>query len=521
MNKKRFFQNALLLIIFTFLLRLVFTAFRVVIANKVGAECMGLYQLTFAIYGISVTFATSGINFAATRLVTQALTSGKFSFKSVMTRCIVYSLFFSCAAMLIILIYAQPIGIYLLCDERCVLSLRAFAISLPFISVSSAISGYFYAVRNVSITLISRFIEQAAQIISFFILMHLVPQGNLEISCLCIVLSGAISEIFGGVFLIIYFFIKSHRQKSFKSRGIWKKIFEIALPSALGAYLKSGLQTIENVLIPVGFRKYGASKSTALEGYGMLCSMVMPVIFFPSFVLSSFSMLLIPEFTEAQTREKQNEINKAANLSIKLTLMFSLFVSANFIVFGKPLGEVLYSSHKAGVLIEIMAPLIPFMYLDSIADGMLKGLGEYNRVLAYSSIDTVVSIAMIYYIVPKTGLYGYIAVVYISTMLNAFLSIRRLLVVSKNRINILGDIALPFIFAFVSANASKLLGNLFSVQNNASSVTVLLCISILILVFMIAFSKGNVYVTFKTALSTVLSKKEKSHFKKQNCIEIS
>ena len=201
--------------------------------------------------------------------------------------------------------------------------------------------------------------------------------------------------------------------------------------------------------------------------------------------------------------------------------MFSLFVSANFIVFGKPLGEVLYSSYKAGVLIEIMAPLIPFMYLDSIADGMLKGLGEYNRVLAYSSIDTVVSIAMIYFIVPKTGLYGYIAVVYISTMLNAFLSIRRLLVVSKNRINILSDIALPFIFAFVSANASKLLGNLFLSQNDALSVAVLLCISILILALMIVFSKGNIYSTFKTASNAVLPKKEKSHFKKQNCIEIS
>ncbi len=521
MNKKRFFQNALLLIVFTFLLRLVFTAFRVVIANKVGAECMGLYQLTFAIYGISVTFATSGINFAATRLVTQAIASGKFSFKSVMTRCIVYSLLFSSLAMIVILVYAEPIAIYLLCDERCVLLLKALAISLPFISVSSAISGYFYAVRSVSVTLVSRFIEQAAQIISFFVFINLVPKGNIELSCLCIVLSGAVSEIIGGIFLIIYFFAKSNKEKSIKSNGIWNKILAIALPSALGAYLKSGLQTVENVLIPIGFRKYGASKSSALEGYGTLCAMVMPVIFFPSFVLSSFSMLLIPEFTEAQTKNKSREINKTSNLSIKLTLMFSLFVSANFIVFGKPLGEVLYSSDRAGALIEIMAPLIPFMYLDSIADGMLKGLGEYNRVLAYSSVDTVVSIAMIYFIVPKTGLYGYIAVVYISTMLNAFLSIRRLLVVSKNRINIFGDVVLPFVFAFVSANASKLLGNLFLIGIDALSVGILLCISILILAFLIVFSKGNIYLTFKTAISVVLPKKEKSNFKIEKRIEIS
>ena len=182
MNKKRFFQNALLLITFTFLLRLVFTAFRVAVANKVGAECMGLYQLTFAVYGISVTLATSGINFASTRLVTQAIASNKFSFKSVMTKCIVYSLFFSCTTMLLILLYAEPIAIYLLRDERCILSLKAFAISLPFISASSAVSGYFFAVRSVSVTLVSRFIEQASQIISFFILMQTMGiLGNLGI----------------------------------------------------------------------------------------------------------------------------------------------------------------------------------------------------------------------------------------------------------------------------------------------------------------------------------------------------
>ena len=73
MNKKRFFQNALLLIVVTFSLRLVFTAFRVAVANKVGAECMGLYQLTFAIYNISVTFATSGINFASSHLCGSAV----------------------------------------------------------------------------------------------------------------------------------------------------------------------------------------------------------------------------------------------------------------------------------------------------------------------------------------------------------------------------------------------------------------------------------------------------------------
>ncbi len=520
MNKRKFFQNAVMLIVITFFLRLVWTAFRILVSNRVGAECMGLYQLTFAIYNISVTFATSGINFAATRLVTQAIAQKKMSARAVMHRCVAYSLVFGTMALCIIFSFAEPIGIYLLCDERCVLSLKAFAVSLPFIALSSAVSGYFYAVRNVGITLFSRGFEQIVQIVAFIILMSFVPKGNLELSCLAIVVSAAISEILSSIFLWIAYAVSAKKETDQNKSGIWTKIFSIALPSAAGAYLKSGLQTVENVLIPLGFRKYGASRGAALEGYGMLCSMVMPVLFFPSFVLSSFSMLLIPEFTEAQTLCQNRDIQKTALLAVKLTLMFALFVSANFICFGRELGEALYKSSRAGALIETMAPLIPFMYLDSIADGMLKGLGEYNRVLAFSSIDTVVSITMIYFIVPKSGLYGYIAVVYVSTMLNAFLSIRRLLVVSKNKIHFLCDIVSPFVLALSAALFSKsLAGAWLCVQNYTFSIVILMSLSVAVLCIMIVISKGNIYKTFKTAFS-LLPRSRKRNFSSKRCIKI-
>ena len=249
----------------------------------------------------------------------------------------------------------------------------------------------------------------------------------------------------------------------------------------------------------------------------MLCSMVMPVLFFPSFVLSSFSMLLIPEFTEAQTLCKDRDIQKTSLLAIKLTLMFAIFVSANFICFGRELGEALYNSGRAGRLIEIMAPLIPFMYLDSIADGMLKGLGEYNRVLAYSSIDTVVSIAMIYFIVPKSGLYGYIIVVYVSTILNAFLSIRRLLVISKNRIQFLGDIMCPFILSLTAALFSKSFVKLWF---GSCSLVILISFSAVLLFFMIVISKGNAYKTFKTAFCLISPQVKKRNFNSKRCIKI-
>ncbi len=454
MQKGKFMSNAMWLTLTTFLLRLVFTGFRVAVSNKVGAECMGLYQLTFAIYGISLNVATSGINFAVIRLVSRAHALGKHSIKHIMLRALIYSAFFGTLAFLTVFLLSDKIALYWLFDERSALSIKIFAVSLPFISLSSALTGLFYSLGRVKVTLCSRVLEQVTEIILFFTLFNFVPKGNVEYACALITLSSCASEVVGAIFLaVVYAFFRETKKP--KEKGVFKELCHVSMSAAVGTYLKSGLQTLENTLVPVGFRKYGASKAEALSGYGILCSMVMPVFFFPSFVLSAFSMLLIPEFTRAQSLEKQKEIQKNTAFTVRLTLYFALFISANFIVFGKPLGNALYGIGKAGDLIEIMAPLVPFMYLDSIADGLLKGLGEYNRVITYSTIDTVVSILLILLTVSRLGLYGYILVVFVSTMLNSCLSCARLLKITDNKLSLWGDIVSVFALALSSALLSK------------------------------------------------------------------
>ena len=496
MQKEKFMTNAIWLTITTFLLRLVFTAFRVTVSNKVGAECMGLYQLTFAIYGISVNLATSGINFAVIRLVSRARALGKYSIKHIMKNAIVYSAFFGVLALLLVYIFADKIAIYWFFDERSALSIKIFAISLPFISISSALTGLFYSLDRVKITLCSRVLEQASQIILFFVLFHFVPKGNVQYACAAIVLSSALSEIIGAIFLaVVYVFFKENKKP--KEKGIFREMCSVSMSAAVGTYLKSGLQTLENTLVPAGFRKFGASQAEALSGYGILCSMVMPVIFFPSFVLTSFSMLLIPQFTRAQSLNKQKEIQKNTAFTVRLTLYFALFVSANFIVFGKPLGNVLYSATTAGDLIEIMAPLVPFMYLDSIADGLLKGLGEYNRVIAYSTIDTVVSIVLIILTVSRFGLYGYILVVFVSTMLNSCLSCARLLKITDNKLKLWGDIVSPLALALGSAMLSKGLVNVLEIGETVKLILALLVSGIAFVILLKMFCKSAYEILLK------------------------
>lgn len=516
MEKRRvFLQNALLTITVTLLLRLVFTAFRVSVSNRVGAECMGLYQLTFAVYNVSVTLATSGVQFAATRLVAQKFAhDGARSCGDVMRCCLLYSVAFGSLSMVLVYAFSEPIGVRLLSDRRTVASLRAFSVSLPFIAASSAVSGYFYAIRKVSLTVVARVLEQLVQIASFFAMMARITEKTVELSCCALVASTACSEIVSALFLLCFYFFRREENFRKKSVGIFGKVVSIAFSAAAGAYLKSGLQTVENVMIPAGFRRYGASESGALSGYGTLCSMVLPILMFPSIVPLSLAGLLIPEFTEAQERGRQAQIRRSAGLSIRLSMLFSLFVSTAFILYGRRLGRLLYHDAQAGAMMEMMAPLIPFWYIDQISDGILKGLGEYKRVLCYSSIDTVVSIIMIYFLVPRFGLYGYISVVYVSTMLNACLGIRRTLKLSQNKLQFRQDVLLPFLAALLSIGTVRIVTeSIFLKLPPAMALGLQLSLSLLLFLTVMMFSGGAMARDLHEMKKWIRCGGEKRHFR--------
>jgi stage V sporulation protein B len=70
MIKKGFIKNSLILTGFSLCMRISGVVFGMFIAAQVGAECMGLYQLTLSAFVFALTVATAGISVAVTRVLT-------------------------------------------------------------------------------------------------------------------------------------------------------------------------------------------------------------------------------------------------------------------------------------------------------------------------------------------------------------------------------------------------------------------------------------------------------------------
>ena len=72
-----YLKNAALLTGADVLLRLAGMGLRIYLANALGGEGMGLYQLVLAVYALFVTLATAGVSVAATRLMAEELARGR------------------------------------------------------------------------------------------------------------------------------------------------------------------------------------------------------------------------------------------------------------------------------------------------------------------------------------------------------------------------------------------------------------------------------------------------------------
>ena len=447
---RRYVRNALVLVGAALLMRSVSLAFNAYVSQKIGAEGMGLFALIMSVYGFAVTFATSGINLAVTRLIAEALGREKSGTVFViLRRAVLYALFFGGIASLALFFGAGAIGCNLLGDARTVPSLRLLACSMVPIALSSVFSGYFNAVRRVSRNAATQLFEQGVRIaLTVFGLLALAPQG-LEYACLALVGGSAIAEFCSFFFLFMQYLFDRHRHfrntRVPKNAKILPEMLRISLPVAASAYVRSGLVTLEHILIPFCLALAGGSREAALASYGVLHSMAIPLILYPSAVTSGFSGLLVTEMAESRARGEERRVRYMTERALSFTLIFGIGCAGIMLFFAPALGEMLYSSREAGRFIGLLAPLAVIMYMDTTVDSILKGLGYQVYSMGVNIADSLLSILLVRLLLPQLGADGYVLVVALAELFNFTCSILRLHRALGFRLSLLRHLAVPLL----------------------------------------------------------------------------
>lgn len=419
------------------LMRTIAMVFQVYVAGRIGAAGIGLYQLIMSVYLLATTLATSGIRLAATRLVAEQLGKGASQGARRATRCCLgYSALFGIGAMALLFRLAPMAGGWV-GDERSVLSLKILSLALPFLAGSSAMGGYFIA-RHQSVKLSA--IQLSEQIIrigcTVLALTRLVNLG-LEYACAALTLGMLASEIFSFTAQLIFLLADLKTIPKGKDvQPMLRPLLRITTPLSLSSYARSALSTIQHLLVPRGLRQFGGNAETALAAYGVIQGMSLPVLLFPAAVIIVIADLIVPELTEAQVQGRLHNLAYMLERLYRIGLLFAIGVGGVCFFYAAPLGNLIYHSADAASYIRMLAPLVPIMYMDTLVDGMLKGVGEYRANMRYNIIDAATGLLLVWGLVPRFGVDGYLFSIVATELLNFILSASRLARVTEFRLRL-------------------------------------------------------------------------------------
>ena len=426
---------------------------RVFISSRIGEEGMGVYQLISSAYFLFITLAHAGISATVTRRSAKKLSLGKSAGGEVAAG-VRLSLITGIFSALLMLVTAPPISRYWLADTRATYSLFTLSLSLPFVACCSVLSAYFTATRQVLYGCSAQLLEQVTRIAVSALAFYLTKSAPLGIMLSAVYFANTLSEAVSCLFLTAVY---SKNKPPFAKRESMSLIARQSMPIAASKLLSSALHTAENMLVPSALALYCGSRQAALADFGALKGMALPLMFFPFSFISALSTLLLPEIAQAGVTGGKSRTGALIDKTCSLTLTLSTLIAGLFFFNADLLGALIYKSERVSMIIRVLSPIIPFMYLDSICDGLLKGLNKQRQVLYNNCVDSGIRILLVLVTLRFTGIVGFLAIMVLSNILICMLNLRLLTKSAGLKIDFLRWFAVPFGCAGASAIVTNFL----------------------------------------------------------------
>ena len=415
-------KGTLLLTLSALALRGVGVLFHGYLAGVLGAEGMGLLQLVFTVGILAGTLGSSGSRVAVLQLASAARGRGdRHGLSAVLRGCLRYALAVSAAVAAALFVAAGPLSRGLLREERTTLALRIFAVFLPCTAVCGVLRSTFTACGRVRELVAADLLERLV-CVGLTILLLGMAGRDLRRVLGSVLLAGGLATCLS--LCVLFWLLKKDRLPRVRPD---RTVARVCVPLALNDYLRAGLGAVEQFLIPLGLGKH-SSPEAGLAAYGIIGAMVFPVLTLPEEMLFSLSDLLIAELSRLKARRDRRRLNALVKKSLACASLLAAATAAGLWFGGPAIGRLVFHSPAAGQMLRLFSPMVLFLYPDAMVDGLQKGLGQQLHLVRYNSITNVIDVVGLFTLLPRFGIWGYVATYVTSHLVNFFLSLRRLLV---------------------------------------------------------------------------------------------
>ena len=199
--KEKFIKSTIILVIGGLLTKVLGMVIKIITTRTVGVVGTGLYMLINPTFNLFITIASLSLPTAISKLVAEDVRNNK----KIVLGIIPIALIFDFLLIIIIFISANFIAGNLLQNENLFYPILAIAITLPFITTSSILRGYFFGKQKMFPHVLSNIVEQIVRIILITLITPYFLEKSLIFAVSFLVLTNVVSEI--ASILVFLFFI--------------------------------------------------------------------------------------------------------------------------------------------------------------------------------------------------------------------------------------------------------------------------------------------------------------------------
>lgn len=405
-------KGTIILTISSILAKIMGFFYKIFLSRIIGAEGLGIYQLTFPVYALCLTIAVSGIQTGISRCCSASLSSKSpekaytYFFSGLGTSCLI-----SLLLSIILYHFSEDISTLYLKEPRCEELLRFLSLCILPAAIHTCINSWYFAKKQTEIPAFSQFLEQGVRILTSWIIYQILLSQNLTPTPLLAILGILAGEIVAALLSVICFFLHSGSYQTPASQ-LYKKctaeLYRLSFPLTMNRLLLTILQSVESILIPLQLTAFGLSSAKALELYGILTGMTIPFLLFPSSLTTSASTILMPMVAGEQAQGHQKKIRATIEQTIKYCFLLGIFATGIFFLYGKSLGDLIYQNAQCGIYLKTLSLLCPFFYLTGTLSSILTGLGKTGLCLIQNICALSIRILCVLLLVPKYGMTGYL-----------------------------------------------------------------------------------------------------------------
>ncbi|NBJ89515.1 putative polysaccharide biosynthesis protein [Acutalibacter sp. 1XD8-36] len=422
-RKNGFMRGTAILSASTLIVKALGLLFSIPLANFISAEGMSYFYGAYDIFTIFLVLSTAGLPIAVSRMVSTANAMGRRR-EADQVFSVAFWLFFAigAAGCLIMLFGSRQIS-ELLGKPGAAGTIVALAPTVFFLSITSALRGYFQGRSNMVPTAASQVIEAVMKVavgtgLAYYIITYI---GSDSMAAVGAIIGVSVSSGLGMIYLVLCKLRQRRKDRELPEDGsavssrrdMMFSLLRFAVPITLGACFLSVLDFVDSAVLMDRMKTAAGFTQDQADYFSGVLGNARKFFDLPGAFVVPISTSLLPVLSGAIVSGDKPQVRHISSMSMRMTLLIAIPASVGMSIFAEPICMLLLAGRPdvgegAARLLQVLALAIAFSSTVYTTNAMLQSFGRTTRPVIDMAVGGVVKIALSYALagIPEINVMG-------------------------------------------------------------------------------------------------------------------